>query len=50
MPSKPKYIIDTDLGDDVDDALALALAATAQMELVAVTTVYRNVEDRARMA
>ena len=45
-----KYIIDTDIGDDIDDALALHLALRLNLNLVAVTTVYRNAVDRARMA
>lgn len=45
-----KYIIDTDIGDDIDDAFALDLALRANLDLVAVTTVYRNTKDRARMA
>lgn len=51
MPnSKLKLIIDTDLGDDIDDVLALALAMHHQIEILGITTVFRNVEDRARMA
>jgi len=43
--------IDTDLGTDVDDALALALALRhPQIELVGVSTVFGDVELRARMA
>lgn len=45
-----KYIIDTDIGDDIDDAFALDLALRTNLDLVAVTTVYRNTVDRARMA
>ena len=45
-----KYIIDTDIGDDIDDALAIHLALRFNLNLVAVTTVYRNTVDRARMA
>jgi purine nucleosidase len=43
--------IDTDLGTDVDDALTLALALRhPQIELVGVSTVFGDVELRARMA
>jgi purine nucleosidase len=43
--------IDTDLGTDVDDALALALALRhPQIELVGVSTVFGDVELRARLA
>ena len=45
-----KYIIDTDIGDDIDDALALHLAMHSNLNLVAVTTVYRNAFDRSRLA
>ena len=37
-----QVIIDTDIGDDVDDALALALAARApETAVVGVTTVFQ---------
>jgi purine nucleosidase len=43
--------IDTDLGSDVDDALALAFALRhPELELVGVSTVFGDVELRARMA
>lgn len=45
-----KYIIDTDIGDDVDDAFAVMLAAKAKMSLVGVTTVFRNSHQRVQMA
>nr|MBA3846748.1 nucleoside hydrolase [Planctomycetota bacterium] len=36
-----KVILDTDVGDDIDDALALALIiASPEFDLVAVTTVF----------
>ncbi|MGN1078044.1 MAG: nucleoside hydrolase [Candidatus Gallimonas sp.] len=45
-----KIIIDTDIGDDIDDAFALALAlAIPQAELVGVTTVFRNTAARAQL-
>ena len=45
-------VFDTDIGSDVDDALALALVLSAPdaLELVAVTTVGRQAELRARVA
>ncbi len=44
-------IIDTDIGDDVDDALALALALRSpEIDLVGVTTVFQRSELRARLA
>jgi purine nucleosidase len=50
MTPKP-IILDTDIGTDVDDCLALALClASPELRLVAVTTVYGDVQLRARMA
>lgn len=44
-------LLDTDVGSDVDDALALGLAlASPELELVAVTTVARDTRLRARIA
>ena len=45
-------LFDTDIGSDVDDAIALALtlASPEALELVAVTTVAANTEGRARAA
>ncbi|MEN8181967.1 MAG: nucleoside hydrolase [Myxococcota bacterium] len=45
-------LFDTDIGSDVDDALALGvvLGAPEALELVAVTTVGREPEQRARIA
>lgn len=46
-----KIIFDTDIGDDIDDALALTLAVLdPQIELVGVTTVFKNTEKRADLA
>lgn len=51
MDAMPSLILDTDIGTDVDDALALALACAANdAELVAVTTCYANAELRADVA
>ncbi len=48
---KIKIIIDTDIGDDIDDAFALAYAANSEeIEILGVTTVFRNAEKRARMS
>jgi purine nucleosidase len=47
--AKP-IILDTDIGTDVDDCLALALIlASPELNLLAVSTVYGDVELRARM-
>lgn len=46
-----RFILDTDIGDDIDDALALGLALSApELELVGVTTVFKNTPARARQA
>ena len=46
-----KIIIDTDIGDDIDDAYALALAVKMNcFDLLGVTTVYRNSKQRAKIA
>jgi len=46
-----KIILDTDIGDDIDDALALAFALmSGEIELLGVTTVFRNTEQRAELA
>jgi len=42
-------LIDTDIGDDIDDAFALSLALhSKELQVVAVTTVFRNTLCRAR--
>lgn len=49
MPSKP-LILDTDIGTDVDDLIALSLILNSpELELIGVTTVYGDVALRARM-
>ena len=49
MTTKP-IILDTDIGTDVDDCLALALClASPELKLTAVTTVYGDTRLRARM-
>lgn len=52
MISALPIIFDTDIASDVDDALALALVLSAPdlLDLVAVTTVGRNAELRAKVA
>jgi inosine-uridine nucleoside N-ribohydrolase len=46
-----RIVLDTDIGTDVDDALALALAlASPELELVAVTTASGDTTLRARIA
>jgi len=47
---KTKIIIDTDIGDDIDDALALALALECpELEILGITTVYKNTLLRTKM-
>ena len=46
-----RILLDTDIGDDIDDALALALALRLpDVDLAGVTTVFRDTAARARMA
>jgi len=46
-----RIILDTDVGTDVDDAIAIAMAVrTPELKLEAVTTVYGDVHLRARIA
>jgi inosine-uridine nucleoside N-ribohydrolase len=46
-----KIIIDTDIGDDVDDAFALALAVKSpELQVLGVTTGFGDTEARARIA
>jgi purine nucleosidase len=47
----PRIILDTDIGDDTDDVLALAFAlASPEIELIGITTVLGHVLERARIA
>jgi inosine-uridine nucleoside N-ribohydrolase len=47
---KAPILLDTDIGSDIDDALALALAlASPELDLQGVTTVGEKAEDRAWM-
>ena len=51
MAEPVRLILDTDVGDDVDDAFAIAQAALHPgIELVAVTTCYGDTGFRARLA
>lgn len=47
---KVKLLIDTDLGDEIDDALALYFAMKKGFEIVGITTVFQNTAERARIA
>lgn len=49
-PAPQKIIIDTDIGDDVDDAFALALAVKSpEVKVLGVTTGFGDTEARARI-
>jgi purine nucleosidase len=49
--SKHNILIVTDIGDDIDDALALALAlCSPEIELLGVTTVFGDTQKRALLA
>jgi len=46
-----KIIIDTDIGDDVDDAFALALAVKSpELQILGVMTTFGDTETRAKLA
>ena len=48
---KTRIIIDTDIGDDADDALAICLAVKSrQLDILGITTVFRNTAARAKIA
>lgn len=49
MENRIKVLIDTDIGDDIDDAFALLSAMALNFEIVGVTTVFRDTDARARM-
>src|SRR5215475_810594 len=50
-PKPEKVIIDTDIGDDIDDAFALALALRSpELQILGVTTTFGDTEARARIA
>ena len=49
--AREKVIIDTDIGDDIDDAFAIALAVRSpELEILGVTTTFGDTEARARIA
>lgn len=50
-PGSEKIILDTDIGDDIDDAFALGLLLSSpEVDLLGVTTAYGNTHLRARLA
>jgi len=51
LPARLPILLDTDIGGDIDDAFAVAMAARSpQLKLLAVTTVGGNAQARARLA
>ncbi len=46
---KTKLLIDTDIGDDIDDLFALYFALRKKMDIVGVTTVFKDTVQRAKM-
>jgi purine nucleosidase len=45
-----KIIIDTDIGDDIDDAFAVALALRSpELQILGITTTFRDTEARAKL-
>jgi purine nucleosidase len=48
--AKTKIIIDTDIGDDIDDAFAVGLAVSSpELEIVGITTAWGDTKLRARL-
>src|SRR5271168_4207716 len=48
--AKIKIIIDTDIGDDVDDAFAVGLALSSpELEILGITTAWGDTRLRARL-
>ena len=51
MNRRVKIILDTDIADDIDDAVTLAMAlGSPEFDLIGVTTVFGDVETRTRVA
>jgi inosine-uridine nucleoside N-ribohydrolase len=50
LAAKTKIILDTDIGDDIDDVFALALAMRSpEIEIVGITTAWGDTTLRARL-
>lgn len=50
LPPRPVFV-DTDIGDDIDDALALALLlCSSEVSVVGISTVFGDTHQRARLA
>ncbi len=51
ISEKHSVLVDTDIGDDIDDAIALALILQSpEIDLQGITTVYGDTQQRARLA
>ena len=50
MEKKIKVIIDTDIGDDIDDAFALLFAMKLNFDIIGITPVFENTVERAKMS
>lgn len=50
MDKKYKILMDMDIGDDIDDAIALYAAMQRGFDIIGVTTVFHNTIKRAKMA
>ena len=50
MTEQKKLIIDTDIGDDIDDAFAILLSMKLKHEIVGITTVLGNTAARGKIA
>ena len=49
--AKHSVLVDTDIGDDIDDAIALALILQSpEIDLQGISTVYGDTRQRARLA
>jgi purine nucleosidase len=49
-PAPQKVIIDTDIGDDIDDAFAVALALRSpELQILGITTTFGDTETRAKL-
>jgi inosine-uridine nucleoside N-ribohydrolase len=49
-PASGKIIIDTDIGDDIDDAFAVALALRSpQLQILGISTTFGDTETRAKL-
>ncbi len=50
MKRATKWIIDTDIGDDIDDAFSIQFAVKGGLDILGVTTVFRSAYLRAELA